>query len=148
MEKELQKNPFNQEVDKYHEKFVSYARGMFYSIKREHGLTNEELALVFGVSEEEVTDFLHENWVGCMNSRILSVLYLLTGNNFEFNKVLYKKPDNIRQLANEYITACSSGRHEKNVNELLGILGIENENDLEILIKVIKETLGNKKHNG
>lgn len=147
MTKEIETHAFNQEVDRYHKCLLSYVRGIFYNLKREYGLTNDELALVFGVEEEEMTNFLNEKWEGYISSKVLSILYLLLEDKFDLSKVIYKKPDSFNDTAIKYIELCSSDRYERNVMELLSVLGIENNNDLETVIKFIRETLNTKKHN-
>lgn len=140
-----EKNTFSNEVEKYHKNLIAFVRGVVYAIKRNHGLNNDELAKVFNIDVEMLNAFMHENWDGYVDSRFLSTLFLLVDGDFDFSQVLYIKPKNLMQLASEYISKCSPERRERNVSELFDILGIEDDDDLEAAIRVIKELKGDKK---
>jgi hypothetical protein len=91
---------------------------------------------------------MHENWDGYVDSRFLSILYLLYNEEFDFYRVLYKTPDDFAETVDEYIKQFAVSKHERNINELFEILGIEDDYDLEMAISAIKEILHNKKDNG
>lgn len=140
-----EKNSFNNEVEKYHKNLIAFVRGVVYTIKNNHGLNNKELADVFKIDVDTLNAFMNEKWDGYVDSRFLSTLFLLVDGDFDFSQVLYIKPDNLMQLAREYISECSPERRERNISELFDILGIEDDDDLEAAIRVIKELKGNRK---
>lgn len=148
MTKELNAESFNNELEKYHGRLLGYVRGIIFAIKRNHNLDINELAEIFKTEPENLSDFLHEDWDGHVDSRFLTILYLLADGDFDFSQVLYKKPDNFANIVSAYISECAVGRHDRNVSELFEILGIENDDDLEMAIRAIKETIGSRKKNG
>ena len=78
---------FNQEVDRFHNNLISYVRGLIFEIKRQKGLNYEELSEIFCLENDEISDFMHENWDGYVDSRFLSILYLLSDCKFDFSKM-------------------------------------------------------------
>ena len=49
-------------------------------------------------------------------------------------------------MINVYLEEYSKKRHERNVNELFNLLGIENDADLEATVTAIKEILKDKRN--
>lgn len=138
---------FNSEVDRFHNNLISYVRGLIFEIKRQNGLNDEELSEIFCLENDEISDFMHENWDGYVDSRFLSILYLLSDCNFDFSKSFYKKPVLFSDTLKEYLDKFSLNRHERNVKELFDLLDIENEEDLETAISAVKEIL-KERNNG
>ena len=93
-----------------------------------------------------LSDFMHETWDGYVDSRLLSILFLLSDGKFDFSKVIYKKPDDFTDVIKAYIDEFSVNRHERNVAELLDLLGIENDVDLKATVLAIKEILKDKRN--
>jgi beta-galactosidase len=58
----------------------------------------------------------------------------------------YKKPDDFTDVIKAYIDEFSVNRHERNIAELLDLLGIENDVDLKATILAIKEILEDKRN--
>lgn len=146
MAKNLSKINFNKEVEKFHNKLISYIRGSIFEFKRRHGLNDNEVSDILSIDENMLSDFMHENWDGYVDSRFLSILFLLNNGDFDFGKVIYKKPDNFHEMINVYLEEYSKKRHERNVNELFNLLGIENDADLEATVTAIKEILKDKRN--
>ena len=138
-------NAFNNEVEKYHDKLISYVRGLIFDFKRNHRLSDEEISEIFNIEKDTFNDFMHENWGGYVDSRFLAIIFLLSDGNFDFSKVLYKKPYNFSEILKEYLAKYSLDKHDRNLGELFELLGIENEEDLETAISVIKEIVKCKK---
>ena len=144
MSKNLTTDNFNNEVEKFHDKLISYVRGSIFDFKRTHGLSDSEISEIFNIDEDTLSDFMHEDWDGYVDSRFLSILYLLNNGDFDFSKVFYKKPSNLNEIISSYVNSFSVNRHEKNINELFELLGIEDDDDLEMAVVAIKEILKNK----
>ena len=144
MSKNLTTDNFNDEVEKFHDKLISYVRGSIFDFKRTHGLSDSEISEIFNIDEDTLSDFMHEDWDGYVDSRFLSILYLLNNGDFDFSKVFYKKPSNLNEIISSYVNSFSVNRHEKNINELFELLGIEDDDDLEMAVVAIKEILKNK----
>jgi len=148
MVKETTKDIFNNEVEKFHGKLISFIRGLIFDLKIKHGLSDNEISEIFNIDEKKLSNFMHENWDGYVDSRFLSILYLLCNEEFDFYRVLYKTPADFAETIEEYIKQFTVSRRERNINELFEILGIEDDYDLEMAISAIKEILHNKKDNG
>lgn len=147
MAKELIADTFNNEVEKFHDKLISYIRGLIFDFKRNHGLDDEEISEIFNIEKDTFTDFMHENWDGYVDSRFLAILFLLSDGNFDFSKVIYKKPNDFPEIIRDYLAKYSLSRHDRNLSELFELLGIEDDEDLEMTINVIKEII-KRKNNG
>lgn len=146
MDKNLPRINFNKEVEKFHDKLISYVRGSIFEFKRKHGLNDDEVSDILSIDEDMLSDFMHENWDGYVDSRFLSILFLLNDGNFDFSKVIYKKPENFHEIIETYVNEYSTKRHERNVVELFNLLGIENDTDLEATVMAIKEMLKDKRN--
>jgi hypothetical protein len=146
MAKDSLKNKFNKEVEKFHDRLISYVRGSIFEFKRNHGLNDEEISDILSIDEEMLSDFMHETWDGYVDSRLLSILFLLSDGKFDFSKVIYKKPDDFTDVIKAYIDEFSVNRHERNIAELLNLLGIENDVDLKATVLAIKEILKDKRN--
>ena len=58
MVKETTKDIFNNEVEKFHGKLISFIRGLIFDLKRKHGLSDNEISEIFNIDEKTLSDFM------------------------------------------------------------------------------------------
>lgn len=142
------KEKFENEVVKYHEKLIYYVRVKILSLKRQYGLTDEELSILFNVEQEDISHLMKEQcFSGTISSHFLSTLFLLTFGQFNLNGFSYSFPEEFKETTQCYLNQFGAERRNHNINRLFGLLGIEDDDDLELVVSEIDRILRRKNDN-